>query len=146
MQAVAVLAVLAAVLRRRRASRDCYGGSGVVDHRRRGGVSVRHGQVLQLSPVEAAMVKLSHGVVGAARVTAVMTLRGHVSEQLLRRAVRAWQLQQPMLLAKVVRQPCGDLVLVVDAAMEVPVTIQHSNDGETVDAAWRREWRNTEKV
>lgn len=151
--AVAGVAAAAAVLTIAKTSlvNWCREPGYIVPHSSRSGVEVRHGQRLQLSPVEAALVKMSMFMKGALRMTHVIILSGPVDAAALDTAARIVSAAHGVLRCKIVCTSEGPLtlssnfVLEVDDGLALPVTVQDT-DGVPLESAWRNEWARLEKV
>lgn len=152
--AVAAIA-LAVHLKRKLAHRKLIaslGGAILAEDRQ--GVAVAHGQRLQLTPAEAAMVKVSMFMNGSMKVTTVSVMTGEVTLEQLQTAAAALQRHHPVLRSKVMlasSEPAtitSTFVLQVDERLKLPVIVHNpaSNDNGSVEAAWRTVYSSFEKV
>jgi hypothetical protein len=152
--AVAALA-LAVHLKRKLARRKLIaslGGAILVEDRC--GASVTNGQRVQLSPAEAAMVKVSLFMSGSMKVTTVSVITGGVTLDQLQHAAEAMQRRHPVLRSKVVLASpppatvTSTFILEVDESIRLPVAIHSpaSNDNGSVESAWRTVYSSFEKV
>jgi hypothetical protein len=109
----------------------------------RGGTRVRDGDRLQLSPAEAAMLRISCTMRGSMRVTAAVVLEGAVCEESLRGAVASLAASQPLLRCVMVQSGPEVLLQVVDTTV-LPVRMHPVWDDahrpDAIEAAWLRVW------